>query len=386
MKKVLFIALTLMMVFSFSIIAQGQQDTDVIKIGKYGPLSGPMSLSGTAGERGVELAIEQANNAGGVLGKTLEIVSYDDKSSPEQALKAVTRLIESDNVDAIVGSLHSGNVLAQAPVNEAAEIPQVGLGTSPVWLQQGYKYLFRPVPNTHIINVQIAETIADMGFDKVGGLGRSDEYGKTGIDDIESQLEEKGIEMVNEWYQPGDTDFTGQLAKLLNSDVEAIVSYGVDADQGPTMKQLRRMGYDGLVFGPESMNVPSVKEVAGEDANGAIYGSAYVIPESPDKAFNEYHRQFFQAFVDKFGSMPKSQVAMRAYDATNLLIEAMKRAGTTDGPAVRDELAEIYGFTGLAGEFDFRGNNGEGILSARMFAIKNGEDILLEDFLEDYNN
>jgi len=382
MKKVFVVALSVMVLCTFSLIAQGQEESDVIKVGKYGPLSGPMSLSGTAGEHGVELAIDQINEQGGLLGKKLEIVSYDDKSSPEQAVKAVTRMIESEHVDVIVGSLHSGNVLAQAPVNEKAKIPQIGLGTSPTWLQQGYKFLFRPVPNTHIINVQIAKTIQELGYKKVGGLGRSDEYGKGGIDDIATQLQGMGIEMVSEWYQPGDTDFTGQIAKLINSGAEAIISYGVDADQGPTMKQLRRLGYAGYVFGPESMNVPSVKEVAGKDADGAIYGSAYVIPNSPEDAIDDYQRQFFEAFVEKFGSMPKSQVAMRAYDATHLLAEAIRIAGTTDGQAVRDALAEIHGYEGLAGTFDFRGNDGEGILEARMFAIKDGKDVLLDDFLK----
>ncbi len=382
MKRVFVIALSVMMLVSFTLAAQGQGESEVIKVGKYGPLSGPMSLSGTASAQGVELAIEQINQNGGLLGKQVELVSYDDKSSPEQAVKAVTRMIESEHVDVIVGSLHSGNVLAQAPVNEKAKVPQIGLGTSPGWLQQGYQFLFRPVPNTHIINVQIAKTIQDMGYKKVGGLGRSDEYGKGGIDDIASQLKGMGIEMVSEWYQPGDTDFTGQIAKLINSGAEAIISYGVDADQGPTMKQLRRLGFTGYVFGPESMNVPSVKEVAGKDADGAIYGSAYVIPASPDGAIDDYQKQFFQAYMDKFGSMPKSQTAMRAYDATYLLAEAIKIAGTTDGQAVRDALAGINGYEGLAGTFDFRGNSGEGILVARMFAIQDGKDVLLADYLK----
>jgi len=385
MKKLVILTASLLLFLNFAVFAGGDREEsgeDAIKVGFYGPISGPMSLSGIASRQGAELAIKQLNEAGGVLGKQLVLVPYDDKSSPEQAVKVVTRMIESDNVDVIVGSLHSGNILAQGPVNEKAQVPEVGIGTSPVWLQKGYTYLFRPLPNTHIINVQIARTIDQLGFKKVGGLGRSDEYGKSGIEDVTAECAAKGIEVVSEWFQPGDTDFTGQITKLINSDVEAIISYGVDADQGPILKQIRRLGFTGLVFGPESLNVPSVKEVAGADADGAVYGSAYVIPKTPDEAINQMHKDFFQAFLDEFGQMPDSQCALRTYDAVNLLALAIKTAGTVEGPAVRDALANIHGVEGLAGTFDFRGNNGEGILEARMFAIKDGKDILLEDYLK----
>ena len=384
MKKK-FLAAAFILISGMTLFAGGQQDTqetEVIKVGFYGPLSGPMSLSGIASRQGAELAIKQINLAGGVLGKEMKLVPYDDKSSPEQAVKVSTRMIESDKVDVIVGSLHSGNILAQGPVNEKAQVPEIGIGTSPVWLQQGYEYLFRPLPNTQIINVEIARTIDNLGYTKVGGLGRSDEYGKNGIEGVAAELEKSGIDVMAEWFQPGDTDFTGQLTKLINSGVETIISYGVDSDQGPILKQIRRLGFTGLVFGPETLNVPSVKEVAGADADGAVYGSAYIIPDTPDNAINDMHKNFFQAFHDEFGKMPDSQVALRTYDAVNLLAEAIKIAGTVDGPAVRDALANIHDFEGLAGNFDFRNHNGEGILQARMFAIKDGKDILLEDYLK----
>jgi branched-chain amino acid transport system substrate-binding protein len=382
MKKVLILLLILVIGFGSVVFAAAQAEKeDVIKVGFYGPLSGPMSLSGIASRQGTELAIKQLNDAGGVLGKKLVLFPYDDKSSPEQAVKAVTRMIESDKVHVIVGSLHSGNTLAQGPVGEKAKIPQIAIGTSPTWLEQGFKYHFRCLPNTHIINVEIARTIDKLGLKKIGGLGRSDEYGKTGIEDVRDQLSAKNIPMTAEWFQPGDTDFTGQLTKLINSGIDGLIAYGVDVDQGPIMKQARRLGFTGLVFGPESMNVPSVKEVAGKDADGAIYGSAYVIPDTIEESINQMHKDFFTAFVAEFGAMPESQVAMRCYDAVNLLAEAIRRAGSLDGTAIRDQLDNLYGVEGLAGTFDFRGNHGEGILYSRMFAIKDGKDILLEDYL-----
>jgi branched-chain amino acid transport system substrate-binding protein len=353
-----------------------------IKVGVYGPLTGPMSLWGIASQQGVELVIKQVNAQGGVLGQKLVLVSYDDKSSPEEAVKTVTRMINSDKVQCIVGSLHSGNILASAPVVEKAKIPEIGIGTSPGWLQKGYTYLFRPLANTNLINVQIAKAISDLKYKKVGALGRSDEYGKSGVEDVKGQLDKFGIQLATEWFNPGDTDFTGQLTKLKSGGMEALIAFGVDADQGPIVKQARLSGFTGLIFGPESLSVPSVKDVAGKDADGAVFGSSYVIPVKPEDAINPMHQAFFKAFVAEFGKMPDSQTALRTYDAVKLFAEAFTRAKSTDGTAVRDQLANLYGFEGLAGTFDFRGTKGEGIREARMFAIKNGKDILLTEYLK----
>ncbi len=377
LRRSLLLCLCASALLAMPVVAQ-----EAIKIGFYGPLAGPMSLSGIASRQGAELAIKQINAQGGVNGQKLVLVAYNDNSSPEEAVKAVTRMITADKVNCIVGSLHSGNILASAPVAEKAKVPEIGIGTSPGWLQKGYTYLFRPLANTNLINIQIAKTISDLKYKKVGALGRSDEYGKGGVEDVKKQLDTYGIQLVAEWFNPGDTDFTGQLTKLLNSKIEALIAFGVDADQGPIVKQARLNGFSGLVFGPESLSVPSVKEVAGRDADGSVFGSSYVIPAKPELAINKMHEDFFKAFVAEFGRMPDSQTALRAYDSVKIFAEAFKRAKSVDGTAVRDQIANLYGLEGLAGTFDFRGGNGEGIREARMFAIKDGRDILLSDYLK----
>ena len=355
-----------------------------IKVGFYGPLTGPMSLSGIASRQGAELAIKEVNAQGGVNGMKMVLVSYNDNSSPEEAVKVVTRMITADKVHCIVGSLHSGNILASAPVAEKYKIPEIGIGTSPSWLQKGYTYLFRPLANTAVIGSQIAKTINDLKYKKIGALGRSDEYGKTGVEDIKKELDKTGVKLVSEWFNPGDTDFTGQITKLINSGIDAMIAYGVDADQGPIVKQARLGGFEGLIFGPESLSVPSVKDVAGKDADGSVFGTQYVIPAKPEDAIDKVHENYFKAFVAEFGHMPDSQTSMRCYDAVKIFAEVIKRAKSLDGTAIRDQIANLYGFTGLAGAFDFRGGNGEGVRELRMFAIKDGKDILLSEFLKTY--
>ncbi|MBU2325977.1 MAG: ABC transporter substrate-binding protein, partial [Alphaproteobacteria bacterium] len=113
---------------------------EAIEIGFFGPLTGPTAQAGQALRNGAALAVDEINAAGGLDGKQLVLVEYDDRSSPEQAVRSATKLVQVDKVAAIVGSLHSGNILAAGPVIEDAKTPLVGAGTSPTWLQKGYKY------------------------------------------------------------------------------------------------------------------------------------------------------------------------------------------------------------------------------------------------------
>jgi len=386
MKRLVSLSVVVLLLFGTVVWGEGTTEAaeEVIRIGFYGPLSGPSSMFGTESQKGAELAIKQINAAGGVLGKQLVLVPYDDKSSPEQAVKAVTRMIEADKVHAIVGSLHSGNVQAQGAVNEAAKMPQVGIGTSPVWLEQGWKYLFRPLPNTRIPVVEIAKTIKNLGYKRVGVIARLDEWGKSNEKILSAELQRLGIVYTTEWFQPGDTDFTTQLVKLNNWGMDAIVAFYITNDASPGVKQIRNAGYKGLIFGSEPLADPALIEVAGKDADGCVFGSAFLIPKTPEEGSTKKLRDYFTAFHKEHGRMPTSDCSMRAYDAVNLLAIAFKNAKTLEGPTVRDALENIHGVEGLAGVFDFRGHNGEGIHSANMFAIQGGKYVLLEDFLKTY--
>jgi len=323
LKKGLAVILCIFAIASMNVAAQ-----DVIKVGFYGPLTGPMSLSGIASRQGAELAIKQINANGGVIGKKMVLVPYNDNSSPEEAVKVVTRMITSDKVHCIVGSLHSGNILASAPIVEKYKIPEIGVGTSPTYLQKGYTYIFRCLANTATIDIQIGKTIKELNYKKVGALGLSDEYGKTGVEDVKNVLDSYGIQLIAEWFNPGDTDFTGQLTKLINSGIEALVAYGTDSYQGPIVKQARLLGFEGLIFGPESLSVPSVLEVAGKYSDGCVFGTSYIVPSKPEEAVDKMQQDFFKAFVAEFGKMPESQTAMRCYDAVMIFAEAIKRANS----------------------------------------------------------
>lgn len=190
-KRLVAIILGLAMLFALSACNQGNPSTedsadadggaaasttgDTIKIGYYGPFTGANSTTGIATFEGISIAIDEWNKNGGVLGKEIELVYYDDAGVTESAIKAVTRLIDSDNVVGIIGSQMSANIVATGDMIEASQIPEVSCGTSATWLDQGYTYLFRTVPENTTGTVALADAIEAVGTTKLAVLCSKDE-------------------------------------------------------------------------------------------------------------------------------------------------------------------------------------------------------------------
>jgi len=380
-KVVLF---SLMFILALSIAVSAEE----IRMGWYGPLTGPNSLTGNNAYAATILAVEQINAKGGINGQKIRIIPYDDKSSPEEAVKIVTRLIYVDKVHCIIGSHHSGNILASAPINEEAKIPEIGLGTSPVWLQQGYEYLFRSLPNSGWGNIRLVEVMKEMGVARVGILHTSDEYAKVGSDDLSKRFKDIGIEVVaTESFNMGDTDWTGQITKIMNA--------GIDGGEGDgfvvftngeyialIMKQIRQLGYDSFIYGPEGMAQAQVRGIAREAANGGVFATMYIVPDDIEDAISDIEKEFLTDYVEKYGNLPESEVAYRAYDAVKIFEEAIKNAKSLKGSDIRDEIENITNFEGLAGTFNFKGNHGEGISTTRIYVIDNGKNVVYEKWKE----
>ncbi len=385
MKK--WVVFLLIAISSLTIVGCGSQSSSTpaaeeIKIGFYGPITGPSSVMGTPSVMGARFAVDEINAKGGINGKKIKLIEYDDKSQPELAVKAVTRMIEVDKVHAIVGSLHSGNILASAPIVEKAQIPEVGTGTSSVWLTKGYKYLFRGTVSSGFTNPLLAKTIKDLGYKKVAILSSSTEFAKNGSDELLQELGKLGVEIVDkESHNNGDTDFTGQIAKMINSGADGMIVYGGAEDCGPQMKQFRQLGYKGEVFGIEGFGAAEVRKVAGDAANGAVFGAAYLIPDAVEESFNEREKKFLTAWKEKYGSLPTFDTAYRSYDSIMIIAEAIKNSKSLNGTELRDAIENLTGFEGLAGTYNFKGHNGEGIMQMRMFGIANGKYLTLEKYL-----
>ena len=346
---------------------------DSIRIGFFGPLTGNTATAGQSLRNGARIAIDEINASGGLLGKPLTLVEYDDRSSPEQAVKSAFRLVTRDRVTAIVGSLHSGNILAAAPILEEFRTPTVGSGTSPGWLQQGYRYLFRSLGNSALAVRQLALYARTNELTRIAILHGNDEYGTTGADDFAALAHEHGLEIVTrESFTHGDRDFTGQLARIRAEDPDAVLLWALGDDLGALTRQLRQAGHSGPVLGAEGYTMAQVLEVAGEAADGVVLAAQYLVPESPGEAAHPMTRSFLERYRATFGAMPASDNAYRGYDAVQILAEAIRHTGGLDGRAIAEAIHGIEGLPGIAGTFDFTVVPGEGIHETRIYRIDGG--------------
>ena len=399
MKK--FLALFLAMIMALSLVACGgkeeapaekpaetpseapaEEPAGTIKVGVFQPLTGNSAYMGSAGNNAVKLAAKQINEAGGILGMQIEVVSYDDKSSPEEAVKSVNKMLEVDEVDMIVGSLHSGNIQACGDIVEDAQVPLLGTGTSPQWLQKGWTYLFRPTLNTYYSSLAAVQACEALGYKTLVTFYSQDEYGKNGNDNMVAICEEFGIEILaSESMKPGDSDMTAQCANLAAAGADAMYMIAT-ADNLPAMvKQARAGGFDKYIIGEQSLGQAEVKNVAGEAANGIVYGACFIMPlNDPSEAQIPEIVKFFEDYMAEYGELCPSEVAVRCYDAMYIYKAAVEKAGSIDGTAVRDAMYTLE-YDGLQGHFDYSMGSGEGLSASRLYIIDDMKDVLMDDYL-----
>lgn len=375
MNKRFIAAIALCAFTAVAAFTQGQPKE--LKIGLYGTITGSNALAGEMLSKGAQLAVKKINATGGINGATVKLVIYDDKSTPDGAVKAVTRLIDVDKVIAIVGSNSSPNIIAASQISEEAKVIQVGCGTSPAYTHTTYKYIFRGTANAALPNQAFVTAMKEMGARKVGFFYVASEYGKSGIASVKSLMGNDFEVVADVQYQPTDTDYTGQIFRIINAKADSVVVYGMTNELALAIKQFRRNGYTGFIYGPEGLGVPDIYNVAGEAANKVIFGSGAVIPQSIESAANDVEKEFLKAFVAEYGALPVSDVAYRGNDSVNLICAALKTARNIGDPdSIRAAFIAIKGYPGIAGSYDFTDASGDGLTQCRTYVIQDKKHVL----------
>lgn len=385
MKKYLTLIVALAMIFSLAACG-GSSDEDSasetdtedtageatpIKIGMYAPLTGSGAAVGETEQRSVEIGIEQVNEAGGINGRPLELVIYDDAGTTEGAVKAVNRLVEMDEVQVIIGDHLSANMLATYPITEEAQVLQVGLGTSASWTNIGCEYLYRATSVATAPISSFVEEITLVGDQNIAVITTEAEYGQTGRPTIISELEAAGCTVVfDESYQANETEFSGLVTKALAANPDGIIIYGVSTELPPLMKQIRQQGFTGHVYTSECGSNSDFLSVTGEAANGLMFAGPYYMPEEPSQGTSDIQVSFLEIFYEKYQEMPYAESAYRAYDALCLVAEALRNAEDPDsGESIKDAFKAISGFEGIGGSFDYTSGSGEGLDACNLYMI-----------------
>ena len=350
---------------------EASENLDPYTIGVYATLTGSGASTGDQQCKGMEVALKEINDAGGVQGHRLETIVYDDAGSPEAAVSAVTRLIESDGVSVIAGGNLSPNIVATKDLTEKAHVLQVGLGTGATWTNCGANYLFRATTNATLPIGTFLDLMLQVGEKTTALISLESEYGQSGRQSILDALDDTGIELVAEaTYQTTETDFTGHISRLMAADPDSIIMYGNGWEMALILKQLRQQGFDKCVYTCEGGANTDILEVAGSSADGLAFGCAYIVPIDIEHATSETECNFLEKYMALHGEMPLSDVAYRAYDQIRLIGIALNNsADIYDKEANRDAFVAINDYDGLAGHFDFTDESGDGLTKSNAYMV-----------------
>jgi branched-chain amino acid transport system substrate-binding protein len=335
-----------------------------IKIGTTGAMTGPYSEYGTGMRKAAELAIDMWNARGGVLGRPITLVVMDDQLKADVAALNAKKLIEEEKVAVILGPSGSGPMLATVPLTEAKGVPQMNVMAQTLAIQYPKGYANPPRKNVFSVGIPNdaeAQNLINFawktkGWKKIGLIHESTGYGKTGADLMVEYMEKelKAKPVGREQYDQKDTDFTAQLARLKKADAEVIISVGLGSDNATIRKEMNRLGITAPFLGSAGVISAQYTNLLGDLAIGT-YGSLLSTFADPSK-MTPAAKEFAAAWLKKFGNdeyygpdkEPKIYLAIQAayFDGANIMIDAIRRAGSTDHKAIIAAL-EATNYKGL---------------------------------------
>ncbi len=355
-----------------------------IRIGAFLAVTGPAAFLGDPEQKTLELYVEKLNAAGGLLGRKLQLVSYDSGGDAEKARTFAKRLIEQDKVDVIVGGSTTGETMAVVPLVEAAGMPFISLAGAVVIIEPVKKWVFKTPHTDRMACERIFLDMRARNLERVGLISGAGGFDKSMRAECLKVAPNYKIQIVaDEAYGGGDTDMTAQLTKIKNTaGLQAVLNAGFG--QGPAIvtKNFRQLAIGVPLYQSHGVASKEFIKLAGEAAEGVrLPAAALLVAETlPDsdpqkKVVVGYSREYtarFKTDVSTFGG--------HAYDGLMLAAEAMRRAGSTNKEAVRSALESIRGYVGTGGVVNMSAQDHMGLdVSAfRMLEVSKGSWVLVK--------
>jgi branched-chain amino acid transport system substrate-binding protein len=323
---------------------------DKILLGHVGSMTGNEATFGDSSDKGIRLAIDEVNAAGGVKGRQLAVKTYDDQGKPEEASVAATRLIVQDRVAVLLGEVASSRSLAMAPIADAKGVPMVTpSSTNPeVTVTRDGKvrpFVFRVCFIDPFQGTVMAKFASERGIRRVAVLRDIKNAYSVGLADFFlSKFKELGGTVVDDQsYKAGDPDFKAQLTAIKGKSPQAIYVPGYYTDVALIARQARELGMKQPLMGGDGWDSAKLYEIGGKALDGSFFSNHYS-PDDPSPRIQE----FVARYKARFGNVPDS-LAAQAYDAGRIAADAMARAADLSGPAIRDALAATRDYTGVTG-------------------------------------
>lgn len=347
---------------------------DPIPVGEYGSMTGTTAAFGTSTHHGISLAVDEINEAGGVLGRPIKIYLEDDQSKQEEVPIVVAKLINQKKIVALLGEVASSRSLAAAPLAQGAKIPMITpSSTNPAVTKKG-DFIFRMCYLDDFQGASMARFAFNSLKMKKGAILRDvrNDYSMGLADFFSAEFKRLGGTVaVDERYSEGDNDFRAQLTKIKGQAPEFIFVPGYYADAAKIAKQARDLGITVPLLGGDGWESAKLFEIGGKAVEGCFYSNHYY----PGDAKTEV-RNFVEKYQARFHEQADSLAAL-GYDGAKLLADAIKRAGSTDGQALRDALAATKDWQGVTGTMAFDENRNP-VKSIVILEIKDGTTHLRE--------
>ncbi|MET0291871.1 MAG: ABC transporter substrate-binding protein [Steroidobacteraceae bacterium] len=326
----------------------GAAAADTIRIGEFASLTGKEATFGQSTHKGTELAIEELNAAGGVLGKKIEFIAEDNRSQPGESATIAKKLITRDKVVAILGEVASGRSLEAAPIAQASGVPMISPSSTNPKVTETGDYIFR-VCFTDPFQGKLLAEFANRSLKAKKVAVFSDvaaPYSMGLAQYFREAFTASGGQIASEQkYTGGDKDFRAQLTVIKNTNPDAIIVPGYYTDVGLIVAQARQLGINVPLFGGDGWEAPELLQIAGAQALEGTYYSTHFSPDNTDPLA----QKFVAAYKAKYNGETPDAMAALGYDSAMVLADAIKRAGGTEGPKLRDALAATKDLPGATG-------------------------------------
>jgi branched-chain amino acid transport system substrate-binding protein len=341
---------------------------DKVRIGVFMSTTGTTANFGISSVNGIKMAADEINAAGGINGKQVELLVQDDRSDASEAATIVTKFVTQDQVNAVIGEVASSRSIAAAPIAQNAKIPMLTpSSTNPEVTKKG-DFIFRSCFIDPYQGAAIAQFAAKTLGAKTAAImvDRKNDY-STGLEKvIDATFTKFGGKIVaTQSYQEGDQDFNAQLTSLKGSNPEVIFVPGYYNDVGLIAKQARDKGITVPLIGGDGWDSEQLYKIGGTALNGSYFTNHY----SPfDTAPNVV--KFVNDYKKRYNSTPDA-LAATAYDAANIMFDAIKRSKSLSGTDIRDALQATNAFPGVTGTVTFNQNR-DAVKPIVMIEIKDG--------------
>jgi branched-chain amino acid transport system substrate-binding protein len=350
MKRTIIALLLITTLFaSFACERRGTNATDgggEIIVGYYGDLTGRTASFGQSTKNGVEMAAEEINQAGGILGRKVRIIVEDDQGEPNKAATVVSKLVNQDKVHAVLGEVASSNSLAAAPKAQEAKVPMISPSSTNPKVTEVGDYIFRvcfidPFQGdvmakfaSNNLKAKRAAILYDFNSDYSRGLREffTRSFTRAG-----------GSIVAEQSYTQGDRDFSGQLTAIRSANPDVIYVPGYYGEVGVIANQTKQLGIKAPLLGGDGWDSPQLWQLGGASLNGNYISNHYSV-DDPSPAI----QKFVAEYKSRYNLSPDALAAL-GYDSMKVLADAITRAGGTDSAKLRDALAQTKNFAGVTG-------------------------------------